>query len=106
PHTLAIKGSSAPAIKAVDAALAKRDANYPGYAGIGYMSAWAFMAILQSAFTTTVKAGKPLTGENLIAEVRKLQDWDSGGVFGPKVSLINDHVPYGQLYRYRVKDSK
>ena len=106
PHTLNIKGNDAPTIKAIDGYLAKRDPNYPGYGGIGYMSAWAFMAILTAVFTSAVKAGKPLTGENLIAEVRKLQDWDSGGVFGPKVSIINDHVPYGQLYRYRVKDNK
>ncbi len=78
PHTLQIKGDDRPLIKAVDGYLTKRDPNYPGYGGIGYMSGWAFVALLREFFDRAIKAGGPLDGPSLIAAAETLKDWDFG----------------------------
>ncbi len=95
PHTLQVKGNNKPTIKAVDAALTKRDAAYPGYGGIGYMSGWAFVLMLREVFARTIKAGKPLDGTNLFEQLAGLKDWDSGGIFGAPVSVVKQAVPFG-----------
>lgn len=105
PHTLQVKGNNKPTIKAVDAALTKRDANYPGYGGIGYMSGWAFVLMLREAFARTIQAGKPLDGPSVYEQVAALKDWDSGGIFGAPVTVVKQAVPFGTVYKYNVKNN-
>lgn len=103
PHTLNIEGNSAPVIQEVEKALKKRQgADYAGYAGIGYMSGWAFVTLLAEIFSRGLADGKGLDGPSLMPIVTSLSDWDSGGVFGGPVSIVDQRVPLGTIYRYNV----
>ncbi|HVV92573.1 MAG TPA: ABC transporter substrate-binding protein [Hyphomicrobiales bacterium] len=102
PHTLQIKGSDAPAIKAIDGYMTRRDPKYPGYAGIGYMSGWAFVVLLREIFSRALAAGKPLDGPSLIEVAAGLKDFDTGGVFGKPVTMVDQNIPFGTVYRYGV----
>ncbi len=106
PHALRARGNDAPAMKAIDAALSKRNPNYSGYAGIGYVGSWAVGLLTREVIANALKAGKPLTGETLIAQAEALRDWNSGGVFGGPVTPRGRRIPVGSLYRYHVKGGK
>jgi len=104
PHTLDIAGkNSAPVIAEVEKALKKRQGDkYAGYAGIGYMSGWAFVTLLTEIFNRAAKAGDTFDGPALYKAALSIQDWDSGGVFGGPVSIVNQRVPLGTIYKYNV----
>jgi len=106
PHALRARGNDAPAMKAVDAALTKRNPNYSGYAGIGYIGSWAVGLFTREVIANALKAGKEINGDTLIAEAEKLKDWDSGGVFGGLVTPRDHRIPAGSLYRYNVSNNK
>jgi branched-chain amino acid transport system substrate-binding protein len=104
PHTLQVKGDERPLLKVIDGYLSKRDANYPGYGGIGYMSGWAFVTLLREFFDRAVKAGNTLDGPGVFAAAETLKDWDSGGIFGAPVTFRDQNIPFGTVYKYGVKD--
>jgi branched-chain amino acid transport system substrate-binding protein len=107
PHTLLLAGSDQPIIKIIDGILKQRQgADYGGYAGIGYMSGWANMMLLREIFSRAIKAGDALDGPTLMKHVKSIQNWDSGGVFGGPVSIVNQRVPLGTIYKYNVGDNK
>ena len=105
PHTLQVKGDERPLLKVIDTYLTKRDANYPGYGGIGYMSGWAFVSLLREFFDRAIKAGGEIDGPALIAAAETLTDWDSGGIFGAPVTFKNQNIPFGTVYKYNVDDT-
>jgi branched-chain amino acid transport system substrate-binding protein len=105
PHTLQVKGDERPLIKVIDTYLTKRDANYPGYGGIGYMSGWAFVSLLREFFDRAVKAGSALDGPGVFAAAETLKDWDSGGIFGAPVTFKDQNIPFGSVYKYNVSDT-
>jgi len=44
--------------------------------------------------------------DNLIAAAKELKNWDSGGMIGTPVNMVNQRLPYGVIYRFNVtKDS-
>lgn len=103
PHTLQIAGNPAPTIQAVEKALKARQGDaYAGYAGIGYMSGWAFVTLVSEIFRRGLEEGTGITGPDLMPIVTSLSDWDSGGVFGGPVSIVDQRVPLGTIYRYNV----
>lgn len=105
PHTLQIEGNDAPVIREVAKALKARQGEaYAGYAGIGYMSGWAFVTILQEIFRRGIEQGVALDGPSLMPIVTSMTDWDSGGVFGGPVSIVDQRVALGTIYRYNVAD--
>lgn len=106
PHTLNIAGNSAPLIKKVEGYLKARQGDeYAGYAGIGYMSAFATGILLQEIFSRTLDAGDELNGDNLMKHANTIKDWDSGGVWGGPVSFVDQRVPFGTIYKYNVGDN-
>jgi branched-chain amino acid transport system substrate-binding protein len=102
---LVLKDNPKPMMKIIDGYLKTWTAKpYTGYANIGYIQSWATALILRDAIGATIDAGKPLNGDNLIAAVNALKNWDGGGLFGVPISFEKNRVPYGVLYRYSVKD--
>jgi branched-chain amino acid transport system substrate-binding protein len=79
---------------------------YTGYANIGYMQSWATSLLLRKAIGAAIDKKEALTGPNLIKEVDAIKDWDAGGVFGMPVSVVQQRIPYGVLYRYNIKNGK
>lgn len=105
PHTLKTRGDERPLVKAAEEYLAKRSPDHPGYGGIGYMSGWAFVALLREFFERAVKAGDPLDGPSVWKHAQTVKDWDSGGIFGAPVTLIDQNIPFGTVYRYGVANN-
>jgi branched-chain amino acid transport system substrate-binding protein len=79
------------------------DKPYTGYANIGYMQSWASALLLREAIGSAIDKGVELNGENLIAEMSAIQNFDGGGVFGAPVGFEDNRIPYGVLYRYNVE---
>ncbi len=104
PHTLKVKGDERPLLKVIDGYLSKRDPNYPGYGGIGYMSGWAFVTLLHEFFDRAVKSGNTLDGPGVFAAAETLKDWDSGGIFGAPVTFRDQNIPFGTVYKYGVTE--
>ncbi len=70
-----------------------------------YLPTWALeglcsIEIALDAMRTTVEADKPLTADNLAEAVANIKDWDSGGFFGPKVSMNHNKMGVGRVYSY------
>jgi branched-chain amino acid transport system substrate-binding protein len=82
------------------------DKPYTGYANIGYMQSWATALLLREAIGSAIEKGVELNGENLIAEMSAIKDFDGGGVFGTQIAFEDNRIPYGVLYRYNVEDGK
>lgn len=82
------------------------DKPYTGYANVGYMQSWATALLLREAIGSAIEKGAELNGENLIAEMSAIKDFDGGGVFGAPISFEDNRIPYGVLYRYNVEDGK
>jgi len=104
PHTLKVKGDERPLLKVIDGYLSKRDPNYPGYGGIGYMSGWAFVTLLREFFDRAAKSGNTLDGPGVFAAAETLKDWDSGGIFGAPVTFRDQNIPFGTVYKYGVTE--
>lgn len=98
---LALKDRQEPMLKVIDGYLKTWTAKpYTGFANVGYMQSWATALVLREIIGKAIEKGKPLTGDNLIAEINAMKDWDSGGVFGVPVSFDRQRVAYGVVYRY------
>jgi branched-chain amino acid transport system substrate-binding protein len=90
-------------IAEVEKALKKRQgADYGGYAGIGYMSGWAFVTLMAEIFGRAAEMGDVFDGPALYKAALTVDNWDSGGVFGGPVSIVNQRVPLGTIYKYNV----
>lgn len=98
---LAIKDRPEPMLKIIDGYIKTWTAKpYTGFANVGYMQSWATALILREAIGKAIDKKLPLNGDTLINEVSNLKDWDSGGVFGTKISLVDNRIPYGVIYKY------
>lgn len=82
------------------------DKPYTGYANIGYMQSWATALLLREAIGSAIEKDLELNGENLIAEMSAIKEFDGDGVFGTPIGFENNRIPYGVLYRYNVEDGK
>jgi branched-chain amino acid transport system substrate-binding protein len=77
---------------------------HPGekYRPIYYIQGWFTGMVYVEAIRRVVAAGKPVTGDNLIAAVGSIKDWDTGGLSG-KVTFANHKAPLGRVYRANVQ---
>jgi branched-chain amino acid transport system substrate-binding protein len=104
PYEMNVAGKPGWAMKAIDEALKKWDRPYHGYTNVGYIQGWALGLFMRDLMTRVLDAGKPLNGDNLIAAAREMKNWDSGGMIGVPVTMVNQRLPYGILYRFNVKE--
>jgi len=64
-----------------------------------FVQAWLVGMIFAEAIRRTLDAGKALEGSNLKAALDRLEDWDSGGLIGLPVSVVDNRIPIGRIYR-------
>ncbi|MGR3493654.1 ABC transporter substrate-binding protein [Citreimonas sp.] len=76
---------------------------YNGYANMGYVQSWITALILRDVIAGAIEAGEELNGENLIARINDLEDWDSKGILGD-VTFVDQRIPSAVVYRYSVSD--
>lgn len=106
PYEMDVAGNDGWAMKAIDAALKAWDKPYDGYTNVGYIQGWVLGLFLRDVLIKTLDAGKEINGDNLIEAATSMKDWDSGGMIGVPVTMVNQRLPYGVVYRYSVgKDS-
>ncbi len=74
---------------------------YTGYANMGYVQSWLTALVLREAIGGAIKAGEELNGDNLIARVNQLQNWDTKGIIGD-ISFANQRIQKGIVYQYNV----
>lgn len=103
PYEMNVAGNDGWAMKAIDAALKASGRPYDGYTNVGYIQGWALALFLRDVIAKTIESGKPLNGDTLIATANFMKDWDSGGLIGVPVSMVNQRLPYGVIYRFNVK---
>lgn len=107
PMNLAVGESDAEMMKVIDGYLQTWSSQpYTGYANIGYMQSWSTALVLREAIGSAIGKNLELNGENLIAEINAIRDFDAGGVFGTPVSFEKNRIPYGVIYRYNIEDGE
>jgi branched-chain amino acid transport system substrate-binding protein len=72
----------------------------------GFVQGWYFGVIMTEGIERTVKAGKPLTGENIKASLESLKDFSTGGVSAPITFTATDHRGTRAIKVYQVKGGK
>jgi branched-chain amino acid transport system substrate-binding protein len=79
--------------------------NHPAeakYRPNSYIQGWFTGMVYVEAIRRVVEAKKPVNGDNLIAAVASIKDWDTGGV-SAKVTFSNNKAAVGRVYRANVK---
>jgi len=64
-----------------------------------FLQTWFSGMIFAETIKRTLDAGKELTGENLKAAFNSLRNWDTGGLIGVPVSVRNNSIPVGRIYK-------
>lgn len=77
-----------------------QDANFPGYIVTWALQAYINLRIWERAMNATIEADTEVTADALMANMRKIKDWDTGGFFGKPVSLSEHRIGQGRVYRY------
>jgi branched-chain amino acid transport system substrate-binding protein len=89
-----------PMLAAIDRIRRKADPAYDGFPSVYYFQAWTSMMIFAKAAEMAIDNGRPLTGPNLAAEMRRLKNWDTGGVIGAPVTFRDQRIPIGRIVRF------
>lgn len=87
-------------LKLIDEIQRRKGGDYDGCPDIFYMQAWFGSMLIAKAIDLTLAAGQPLSGENMRAQLLKLQSWDTGGVIGLPVTFKDQRIPIGRLVRF------
>jgi branched-chain amino acid transport system substrate-binding protein len=66
-----------------------------------YIQGWFTGMVFVESIRRVVAAGKPVNGDNLMAALATIKDWDTGGVTG-KVTFLNNKTGIGRVYRANV----
>lgn len=78
----------------------------PGFEG--YISTWELegrlnLEIWKECMERVIESDQPVTPDNLMAALRSLQNWDSGGFFGEPVDLSEHKIGQGRVYEYNAE---
>ncbi len=92
----------APTIRAMRAWNEKNHPAEAKYRPNSYIQGWFTGMLYVEAIRRTLAAGKPLSGDNLMASLATIKDWDTGGLTA-KVSFVNNKIPVGRVYRANVQ---
>lgn len=80
-------------------------ANFAGTPLENYMPTWGLQALFSlevgvEALRRAADAGLELTADNAAEALATITDWDTGGFFGPNVSMIGNKIGTGRVYAY------
>lgn len=64
-----------------------------------FIQAWLVGMMFAEAIKRTMEAGEPLDADHMKAAVDALDDWDSGGLIGLPVRVVDNRIPIGRIYR-------
>ncbi|MDN3649938.1 ABC transporter substrate-binding protein [Reinekea marina] len=90
----------APYYQMVNAWKKNQNPDFPGYIVTWALEAYINLLIWKKSMEINIEADKPITADNLMASMRSIKDWDTGGFFGKPVSLAEHKIGQGRVYRY------
>ena len=79
--------------------------DFPGYVVTWELEGRLNLELWKLCMNRVIEADKPVTPDNLMAELRAIDNWDSGGFFGRPVNVVDHKIGQGRVYRYSA-DSK
>ncbi|GGX38568.1 ABC transporter substrate-binding protein [Saccharospirillum salsuginis] len=79
--------------------------DFPGYVVTWELEGRLNLELWKLCMNRVIEADKPVTPDNLMAELRAIDNWDSGGFFGQPVDVVDHKIGQGRVYRYSA-DSK
>jgi branched-chain amino acid transport system substrate-binding protein len=71
-----------------------------------YMFGWFQTMIWSEIIERTLDAGKPLTHENMRATLNSIENWDTGGIAAVPVTVRNNSIPFGRIFRINAAENK
>jgi branched-chain amino acid transport system substrate-binding protein len=89
-----------PTMQTIGQILKKKDPNWSGYVRLGFLDAWISGMMAQKAFETVIDAGREINGDNLVAAMRSVKNWDTGGIIDVPVSITNQQIGLGRIIRF------
>ena len=100
PYRYFYDQADAPYYKEVAAFQKAKDANFPGYIVTWALEGYMSLLLWQKSLEITLEANKEVTADNMMASLRQIKDWDTGGFFGNPVSLADHKISQGRVYKY------
>ena len=99
PYRYSYDTTGAPTMGAIKEYLKKARPDM-AYSSIFHTHGWLVGSIFCETMERTLKANKPLTGPNMKVALESIDNWDTGGIVGSRVSLKGHQIPIGRIYAY------
>lgn len=77
--------------------------DFPGYVVTWELEGRLNLELWKLCMERVIEADKPVTPDNLMAELGSIRSWDSGGFFGKPVDVVNNKIGQGRVYRYNAE---
>ena len=77
-----------------------RDADFNGYVRLGFMDGWFNGMMASKAMEDVIDTGLEINGDNLVAAMEKISNWDTGGMIGMPASFDGHKTGIGQIIRW------
>lgn len=74
--------------------------DFPGYVVTWELEGRLNLELWKLCMERVIEADKPVTPDNLMAELGSIRNWNSGGFFGKPVDVVNNKIGQGRVYRY------
>lgn len=92
--------ADAPYYKEVAAFQKAKDPNFPGYIVTWALEGYMSLLLWKKSLELTLEANKEVNADNMMASLRSIKDWDTGGFFGKPVTLSDHKISQGRVYSY------
>lgn len=100
PYRYFYDQEDAPFYQRVAAWKRSQDPEFSGYVVTWALEVYINLLIWKKSMEITLEADKPITADNLMASMRSINNWDTGGFFGQPVSLAEHRIGQGRVYQY------
>lgn len=87
-------------MKVIDEIQRKKNASYSGYVTIGYLDGWLDAMMAAVATEKVIDEGKEINGDNLVAALNGLKDWDTGGIIESPVTFKNNAIGLARIFKW------
>lgn len=98
------KGAQGEMLKIIDEIQRKKNPAYSGYVTIGYLDGWLDAMMASVASEKVIDEGKEINGDNLVAAINGLKDWDTGGIIEKPVTFKNNAIGLARIFRWDMKN--
>lgn len=105
PYRYFYDQEDAPFYRELASAKRAQNPDFPGYIVTWELEGRLNLEIWKKCMEMTLESGKQITADNLMASLRSIRNWDTGGFFGSPVTFKDNKIGQGRVYEYSA-DSK